>query len=148
MSCDPSALASTVTVPSAETAGRLVAVAVAHGEALGIAVAAAVVDPCGRMMAFLTHPAAPVECSAIARDKASTSAGFRVATTALLSTVSGNDALREGLTARGSVILFGGGFPISFGGEHGGGIGVSGGSEEQDAACAKAALRAVIGHIE
>ncbi|HZE21810.1 MAG TPA: heme-binding protein, partial [Desulfobaccales bacterium] len=42
---------------------------------------------------------------------------------------------------RGRIVIFGGGFPLSQGNEIIGGIGVSGGSVEEDMLCAEAALK-------
>jgi len=51
--------------------------------------------------------------------------------------------VREGIVRRPRFIAFGGGLPILEAGQRIGGIGVSGGSEEQDEACAQAGLRAI-----
>ena len=53
------------------------------------------------------------------------------------------DLLRLGLAERPRLVMFGGGLPIINAGQRIGGIGVSGGSAEQDEACARAGLRAI-----
>jgi uncharacterized protein GlcG (DUF336 family) len=79
----------------------------------------------------------------IAMDKAYTAAGFGFPTRDWMPAIAGDDALRIGLPLRPRLVVFGGGLPIR---EHGvliGGIGVSGGSAEQDEACARAGLAAL-----
>ena len=54
-----------------------------------------------------------------------------------------DELLRIGLNQRPRLVLFGGGLPIVADGQRIGGIGVSGGSAEQDEACAHAGLKAL-----
>ena len=51
--------------------------------------------------------------------------------------------LRAGLAERPRLVIFGGGLPIVANGVRIGGIGVSGGSAEQDEECALAGLKAI-----
>ncbi|MFC2950764.1 heme-binding protein [Marinicaulis aureus] len=117
--------------------------AVVHGLKLSAPVAAAVVDRSGRLTAFLRSADAFLRSTDIAIDKASTAAGFRMESGALYAMVKDNDAVLEGLRSLSGVALFGGGVPIIFEDEIIGGIGVSGGSEEQDIDCAKAGIAAI-----
>ena len=55
----------------------------------------------------------------------------------------GDEALRLGMPQRARNVVFGGGLPVREGGVLIGGIGVSGGSAEQDEICARAALAAL-----
>ena len=55
----------------------------------------------------------------------------------------GDEALRLGMPVRPRNVVFGGGLPMREGGVLIGGIGVSGGSAEQDEICARAALVAL-----
>ncbi|MEQ8749972.1 MAG: heme-binding protein [Amphiplicatus sp.] len=128
---------------STKAAHIAVEAAVAHGSRIGAPVAAAVVDRSGRLTAFLRSADAFLRSTDIAIDKASTAAGFRMETGALYVMVKDNDAVLEGLRSRSGVALFGGGVPITFEGEIIGGIGVSGGSEEQDIDCVKAGIAAM-----
>lgn len=57
--------------------------------------------------------------------------------------VDGNPKLASGLAARPRLVMFGGGLPISDNGDLIGAIGISGGSGEQDIACARAGLEAL-----
>jgi len=80
----------------------------------------------------------------IAIDKAYTAASFGLPTSqwhAALQTHS--DAVREGIVRTPRFVAFGGGLPLNEAGQRIGGIGVSGGSEAQDEACAQAGLAAI-----
>lgn len=114
--------------------------AVETAEGLGIRINVAVVDRAGTPMAFLRMHGAPLHSIGIAEDKAYTAASFGLSTAAWDAVVGGNEVLRDGLAQRGRLVMFGGGLPVVHAGECVGGIGVSGGSEEQDEACARAGL--------
>ncbi len=131
--------------PSITSAAALAAVqaAVEHGRAMGKAVVAAVVDGGGDLMACLRADGAFSVSIGIARDKAYTAAVFGVASHELGQTLSSSAILRDGIAMRPGVILFAGGLPISVDGAVAGAIGVSGGSEDDDLACAKAGLIAL-----
>lgn len=135
----------TASIPSVTSAAALAAVqaAVAHGRSIGKVVVAAVVDVGGDLMACLRADGAYSASVGIARDKAYTAAVFRVATDELGRALGTNETLREGIALRPGVILFAGGLPIVVDGEVAGAIGVSGGSEEDDRACARAGLGAL-----
>jgi uncharacterized protein GlcG (DUF336 family) len=79
----------------------------------------------------------------IAHDKAYTATVFGAATDALSQALSANAALHQGISLRPRVVLFAGGLPIIADEKVIGGIGVSGGSEEDDRACAKGGLAAL-----
>ncbi|MDO9611295.1 MAG: heme-binding protein [Serpentinimonas sp.] len=120
-----------------------VAAAVEHARSLGIAINVAVVDGSGTLMAFLRMNGAFLHSIDIAIDKAYTAASFGFPTSKWGGVIGDDELLRIGLNQRARLVLFGGGLPI---GEHDrriGGIGVSGGSAEQDEACARAALVAL-----
>jgi uncharacterized protein GlcG (DUF336 family) len=57
--------------------------------------------------------------------------------------IGADEALRIGLPLRPRLVVFGGGLPVREDGQLIGGIGVSGGSAEQDEACAHAGLAAI-----
>ncbi|WP_083276982.1 heme-binding protein [Sphingobium phenoxybenzoativorans] len=130
----------TLLSPSAALANQLVERAVSYGCSLGIYVAASVCDTTGRAIATLMHPNAASQCAAIAQDKASISAGFRLNSDELYQSIKGTEALKLGLTTRRGFALFGGGMPVIVNGQAVGGIGVSGGSEAQDVDCVRHAL--------
>ncbi len=128
---------------TAEAAAAAVQAAVAHAASLGIRVNAAVTDPAGVLTAFLRMPGAFVHSVEIAIDKAYTAAGFGFPTSQWMAAIGGDEALRLGLPQRPRLVVFGGGLPIREAGVLIGGIGVSGGSAEQDEACARAGLQAL-----
>lgn len=117
--------------------------AVAHAQSLGIAVNVAVTDVSGLLAGFLRMPGAFVHSIDIAIDKAYTAAGFGFPTSAWKDVVAGDEMLRIGLNQRPRLVMFGGGLPIVEAGVRIGGIGVSGGSAEQDELCARAGLAAL-----
>ena len=126
-------------------AAQAVSAAVAKGEEAGCAVVAAAIGGGGELVALLRASGAPFPSSQIAQDKAYTAASFRVSTSEVYQMVSSNPALSTGLTARPGIAMFGGGLPIVIDGEFVGAIGVSGGSEELDIACANAGLSVIGG---
>lgn len=128
---------------TAEAAHAAVAAAVAKAGELGIRINAAVTDGAGVLTAFLRMPGAFLHSVDIAIDKAYTAAGFGFATSEWAGVLKGDEALRLGMPTRPRNVVFGGGLPIREGGVLIGGIGVSGGSAEQDAECARAGLAAL-----
>lgn len=123
--------------------------AMRHALQLNVNVSVAVVDCGGELLAFLRNPSAPFHCSDIARDKAYTAAGFKLPTHRWAEVSQKmSPAVKEGLLQRERMVMFGGGYPVLVDGETVGGIGVSGASEEQDMACALAALRKIGAEIE
>lgn len=120
-----------------------VGAAVAEARRLGILVNVAVADSSGTLMAFLRMPGAFVHSVQIAIDKARTAAGFGFPTSQWKSIVGDDALLAAGLNKQPGLAMFGGWLPIVEDGRRIGGIGVSGGSAEQDEVCAQAALRAL-----
>lgn len=128
---------------SSEAALAAVSAAVAKGRERGVAVVAAVVDQGGHMLACLRADGAFAASVDIARDKAWTAAIFGCTTDELCRGVSSGEVLREGIALRPGVVLFGGGAPAKVDNRVVGAIGVSGGSEDDDRACAAAGLQAI-----
>lgn len=128
---------------SAEAAVAATQAAVAHAKALGIRINVAVTDSSGTLMAFLRMPSAFIHSIDIAIDKAYTSASFGMPTSQWLGILQQDEALRIGIPQRPRLVVFGGGVPIREGTDLIGGIGVSGGSAEQDEECATAGLKAI-----
>ncbi|MEF8736181.1 GlcG/HbpS family heme-binding protein [Zoogloea oleivorans] len=128
---------------SVAAAASAVQAAVAHASELGIRINVAVTDSAGVLVAFLRMPGAFLHSVEIAIDKAYTAASFGFPTSEWMGILAGDEALRLGMPLRPRLVVFGGGLPIRDGGHLLGGIGVSGGSAEQDAACAQAGLTAV-----
>ena len=125
-------------------ASDAVRASVAYAQALGVAVNVAVVDVSGVQVAFLRMPGAPLHSIDIAIDKAYTAASFGLATSQWHKALQEHSqAVREGIVLRPRFIAFGGGLPILENGLRIGGIGVSGGSEQEDEAIAQAGLKAI-----
>lgn len=128
---------------SAAAAHLAVAAAVAAADSAGVKINAAVVDAGGTLAAFLRSPGAFLHSVEIAIDKAYTAVSFGFPTSQWRALLAEDEVLRIGLNQRPRLVLFGGGVPIREDGELIGGIGVSGGSAEQDEAFAMAGLRAI-----
>ena len=128
---------------AAAAAKAAVEAAVAHAGALNKAVVAAVVDGSGDLVALLRADGAFKAYIGIARDKAYTAAVFGASTDDLSAALIANPTLHQGISMQPGVILFGGGLPMVVDGHVIGGIGVSGGSENDDRACAQAGLGAL-----
>jgi len=118
--------------------------AVSKAEELGIKIHAAVVDGHGNTLAYLRMPGAFFHSEGLAVDKAYTAASFGFPSGEWMQRVGGDERLRIGLLTRPRLVVLGGGFPILHEGMCVGGVGVSGGSEEQDDICAQAALDALV----
>ena len=111
--------------------------AVQHALSLGIKINVAVCDSSGTPMAFLRMNGAHLHSISISEDKAYTAASFGLPTSQWAQILSNHsDGVRLGLPARPRFVQFGGGLPILVDGVLIGGIGVSGGSEQQDEECA------------
>ena len=136
-----------VSVPSsvitAQAASTACLAAIAHAETLGIRINVAVTDGSGTLVGFLRMPNAFLHSIDIAIDKAYTAASFGFPTSQWPQVLAGDEALKLGLPLRPRLVVFGGGLPIHEGEHRIGGIGVSGGSAEQDEACARAGLNAL-----
>lgn len=117
--------------------------AVACGRERGVAVVATVVDAGGHLLAAIRADGAFVASIDIARDKAWTAATFGLTTDRLAEALAHREVLREGIAQRPGVVMFGGGMPVAVEGRTIGAVGVSGGSEDDDRACAAAGLAAL-----
>jgi uncharacterized protein GlcG (DUF336 family) len=139
----PSSLSVDQRCIATDAAARAVSAAVAHAQAMGLRINVAVTDAAGVLVAFLRMPGAYLHSIDIAIDKAYTAASFGFPTSGWKNAVAGDPTLRDGLNARPRLVMFGGGLPVREGGVLIGGIGVSGGSADQDEACAAAGLAAL-----
>ena len=127
-----------------EAAAAATAAAARAAEAAGISINVAMVDAGGNLAAFLRMPGAFLHSIDIAIDKAYTAAGFGLSTARWSEALkSHSEAVREGIPRRPRMVCFGGGLPLRHNGKLIGGLGVSGGSEQQDEACARAGLEAI-----
>jgi glc operon protein GlcG len=125
-----------------EQARKAVSAALAEARANNWAMAAAVVDPAGILVYFERHDDTQNASSQIAIDKARSAALFKRPTKTFQDSVErGGIGLRV-LTLRGAMPVDGG-VPLVVDGRIVGGLGISGGTAEQDGQCAKAATDAM-----
>lgn len=127
-------------IVSCESAAKIAEGAVEKANELGIKINVAVTDSSGVLMAFLRMPGAFLHSIDISIDKAYTAASFGFPTSQWMSIIQDDPALREGIVQRERLVIFGGGVPIHIDGDLIGGVGVSGGSAEEDEICALAGI--------
>ncbi|WP_141334608.1 heme-binding protein [Paenibacillus sp. tmac-D7] len=111
---------------------------------LGIAVNIMVMDDGGNPKGFLRMDKASLIGQKIAHNKAYTAVGFGIPTSEWYSKIKDKPEL-QGIAHIDNMIILGGGLPIYHDSHLIGGIGVSGGTSEQDIICAQAALDALAG---
>jgi uncharacterized protein GlcG (DUF336 family) len=121
-------------------AKRMTEAALQRASELGAAVSAAVVDAGGHLVQFQRMDGAEIAGPTLAVDKAFTAVAHRIDTAALRELAAPAGQL-AGLQANGAgrYVTFGGGVPCWSDGAVVGGVGVSGGTVDQDVACAEAA---------
>lgn len=124
-------------------AAAMTGAALDRAEELGAVVSAAVVDSGGHLVHFQRMDRAEIAGPTLAVDKAFTAVAHRTSTADLTVLAAPTGAL-AGLAANGGgrYVVFGGGLPCwsPEGTVVVGGIGVSGGSTEQDVSCAESGL--------
>jgi uncharacterized protein GlcG (DUF336 family) len=121
-------------------ATRMTEAALQRATQLGAAVSAAVVDAGGHLVHFQRMDGAEIAGPTLAVDKAFTAVAHRIDTAALTQLAAAGGPL-AGLHANGGgrYVTFGGGVPCWSDGAVVGGVGVSGGTVDQDIACAETA---------
>jgi glc operon protein GlcG len=120
-------------------AQRAVAAALEEAENLSVDVCIAATDRAGHLLAFARMDRAPILCAQIAQDKAYSVAAFGgLPTSDWWRLLESEPALLHGITKTERLVVFGGGVPLVIDGKTVGGIGVSGGSSEQDVQIAEA----------
>ena len=129
---------------SYESAAIMVAAAIAKAEELGCKQNVAVVDDGGNLKAFGRMDGAPLLGVEGCQRKAFTSL-FGVGTQDLYSAIKDDQSLVVGLSHFSRATMVGGGLPIVVDGEVIGGIGVGGGTVDEDVACSQAGLDALGG---
>ena len=119
----------------------LIAGAKAKAEEIGVPMVIAVVDAGGNLVAQQRMDGALMVSIDISRNKAYTAVAVKLPTHELAAVSQSGQAL-FGIhtTDGGRIVIFGGGFPLKSGDEIIGGIGVSGGSVEDDMKCAEAGI--------
>ncbi|MGY3438837.1 MULTISPECIES: GlcG/HbpS family heme-binding protein [unclassified Marinovum] len=125
-------------------ARALITAAKAKAEAIGVPMCIAVTDESCNLIAFERMDGSKVPSITIAIDKSFTAAGTRNPTKGLGdASQPGKPAYGVASTIGGRMVVIAGGLPVSLGGAVVGGIGVSGGSPDQDLSVAEAALTAL-----
>lgn len=122
-------------------AARMTQAALDKAAAVDALVSAAVVDQGGHLLHFQRMDRAEIAGPTLAIDKAYTAVAHRIAT-AELGPLTATGGPLQGMHANGGgrYVVFAGGLPCWADDVVVGGIGVSGGSAEEDAVCAAAAL--------
>ncbi|MBW1979624.1 MAG: heme-binding protein [Deltaproteobacteria bacterium] len=124
-----------------ELALELIARAREKAGEIGVPMVIAVVDGGGNVVALQRMDGALLVSIDIAINKAYTAVAVKIATGELAGLAQPTQPLFGIHNADGGrIIIFGGGLPLKRGQEIIGGIGVSGGSVEQDVLCAEAAI--------
>jgi uncharacterized protein GlcG (DUF336 family) len=119
---------------------RMAAAALGCAADVGALVSVAVVDGGGNLVLFERMDGAEIAGPVLAPDKAFTAVAHRIATHLLTDLVSpGADLAGMNSAGNGRYVAFAGGIPLWDGDRVVGGVGVSGGSGEQDRAAAEAA---------
>src|SRR5579859_6917906 len=127
---------------TAELAAKMVEAAVAKAKAIGVPQIVAILDESGLLKAFHRMDGAPLISIEVAQNKAYT-ALLGAPSQDFFNRIKDDPALLAGVPHIPRIVTFGGGLPIRIDGVVVGGIGVSGGSVEQDVACAQAAIDAL-----
>ena len=107
-------------------------------QAMGVSVVIAVCDEGGRLVLKEAMDNSFIASIKAAEDKAYTAVALKMPTDKALNEARGG-AL-DGLTNGNGILLLGGGYPLTYNGAIIGGVGVSGGTKDQDAALARAAV--------
>ncbi|BCU71579.1 GlcG/HbpS family heme-binding protein [Stygiolobus caldivivus] len=128
---------------SLELAERMIDAAEKKAKDMGVPVVIAVVDEGGSLKALRRMDGAPLLSVDIAINKAWTAVAFGIPTHEWYEMIKNDPPLLHGIVHTPRLIIFGGGYPIHYNGQLIGGIGVSGGTSQQDMECAKAGLEVV-----
>ena len=127
---------------STDLAKKVAAAALAEARANGWTMAAAIVDPAGILVYFEKIEDTQHASPRIAIDKARSAAMFKRPTKTFQDSIERGGVGLRVMNLRGSSVVEGG-VPIMVDGKIVGGLGVSGGTSEQDGQCCTAALAAL-----
>lgn len=106
--------------------------------AMGINVVIALADEGGRLVLLEAMDSSYIASITAAQEKAYTAVALRMPTHEALKAARGGGL--DGFTNGNGILMLGGGYPVVYGGSVIGGIGVSGGTKEQDMALARAGV--------
>lgn len=122
-----------------ETALKAVQLALTEGAKQGVAISVAIVDPSLTLVAFAKADGATPHSVETSRRKANTAASTRKASGWMPDEI----AVTLPLASNSLLTNVPGGFPLYFDGKLVGGLGIAGGTVEQDAAIAEAVIEAL-----
>ncbi|WP_141336801.1 heme-binding protein [Paenibacillus sp. tmac-D7] len=126
-----------------ELVSKLFNYAMSKAKELDIKISIAILDDGGNLAGFIKMDGASLISSQLAQNKAYTAVGFGLPTADWYPIIKDTPSLLHGLVHTDRMTIFGGGCPIFIEEQLVGGIGVSGGTADQDAECAQAALHAI-----
>ena len=122
-----------------DIAHQIIQGAIAEAEKHSLKVSVAIVDAGGNLVAFSRMDGAEIAGPVLAVDKAYTAVSNRISTEELGNLAQpGGELFGIQSSGGGRFVIFGGGVPLWDGDQVAGGIGVSGASASEDAACATA----------
>lgn len=122
-----------------DIAHQIIQGAIAEAEKRSLKVSVAIVDAGGNLVAFSRMDGAEIAGPVLAVDKAYTAVSNRISTEELGKLAQpGGELFGIQSSGGGRFVIFGGGVPLWDGDQVAGGIGVSGASASEDAACATA----------
>ncbi|NRF91946.1 heme-binding protein [Paenibacillus frigoriresistens] len=124
---------------------KMIEICVKKADEFNIFVNISVMDDGGNLKGFLRMDQAALMNGQISRNKAYTAVGLGIPTADWYPKIKDMPELLHGLVHTDNMVVFGGGLPIYIDSQLVGGIGVSGGTCEQDDICAQAALDEVLG---
>jgi uncharacterized protein GlcG (DUF336 family) len=119
---------------------KMLDAACTKAEQLGVAVNVSVVDEGANLKGFIRMDGAPLLSSGISQNKAYTAAAFGIPTSEWYPLIEKKPALLHGIVHTDRLTVFEGGIPLYINEQLAGGVGVSGGSAEQDGMIAAAAV--------
>ena len=126
-----------------EAADRVIAAASAKADELGVPMVISVVDESGILKAFRRMDGAALLSVDLATNKAYTAVSFGMPSHGWHDFIKDDPPLLHGIVHTPRLVVFGGGYPITEDDRIIGGIGVSGGHDEQDMKVAEAGLAAL-----
>lgn len=126
-----------------DVAKELIAAAEAEAETIDVPMCIAVMNDGGNLVAFHRMDDALLASISISQNKAYSAVSLKLDTQTIWEVSQPGESLYGlGNTNEGRIITFGGGIPLESDGDVVGGIGVSGGSAEEDVQVAEAAVDA------
>jgi len=127
---------------------RMLEAACEYANEKGIAVNIAISDDGGNLKGFIRMDGAPLLSTEISQNKSYTAAAFGIPTEDWYPLIKDEPSLLHGIVHTKRLTIFGGGLPIYIGKHLAGGIGVSGGTAQEDIQCAEHALAVLKHYLE